>query len=79
VIVDSIDASGWSAGLLLALGIGLLCYVTFLGFLFVRGTGRMRAPWRDSFPTASCSASGCSWTGPFHAGPGLSWHSWWNL
>ena len=48
--VDSVDASSWSAGLLLALGIGLLFYVGFVGFLYMRGRREDARAWAGFIP-----------------------------
>ncbi len=48
--VDSVDASSWSAGLLLALGIALLFYVTFVEFLYLRGRREDARAWAGFIP-----------------------------
>jgi uncharacterized membrane protein YkvA (DUF1232 family) len=50
VTIDSVDASSWSAGLLLALGIGLLFYASLVGFLYVRGRREDARAWAGFIP-----------------------------
>jgi uncharacterized membrane protein YkvA (DUF1232 family) len=50
VTIDSVDASSWSAGLLLALAIGLLLYASFVGFLYVRGRREDARAWAGFIP-----------------------------
>jgi uncharacterized membrane protein YkvA (DUF1232 family) len=49
--VHSVDAASWSSsGLLLALGIGLLVYVTFIVFLYVLGRREDARAWAGFIP-----------------------------
>jgi uncharacterized membrane protein YkvA (DUF1232 family) len=50
VTIDSVDASSWFAGPLLALGIGLLLYASFVGFLYVRGRREDARAWAGFIP-----------------------------
>jgi uncharacterized membrane protein YkvA (DUF1232 family) len=50
VTVDSVDAAGWSSGPLFGLGIGLLFYVTFVGFLYARGKKQDARAWAGFIP-----------------------------
>jgi uncharacterized membrane protein YkvA (DUF1232 family) len=50
VTIDSADASSWSGGPLLALGIGLLFYASFVGFLYVRGRREDARAWAGFIP-----------------------------